>query len=263
MAHHNHERTVHLYRWLMGAGVMLILAAFVLLGLSFTGVVGVDNCSVSPPSAGPDLSDATTSTGFSLEEDGERLREMADAWGTPGVPSEAAPDGAPDAVPDAPPGAAPDAPPQAMPPKVAPVRLAIPKIGVEAPVVLVGVDGDGIMQSPSGPFEVGWYGFTGQPGSGGNAVFSGHVDFANVGPAVFWHLRELGLGDLIDVRLSDGTAYQYVVTSSASYDADDAPIAEIVGPTPKDTVTLITCAGTFNRDVRQYSDRLVVRAERL
>ena len=251
MVPHNPERTGHLYRWLMGAGVMLILAAFVLLGLSFTGVVGDEAGSNPPPSAGPDLSDATTSTGFALGQDGERLRRMADAGATPGVPPEAAPD------------AVPDAPPQAMPPKVPPARMVIPQIGVDAPMVTLGVDGDGLMEAPSGPFEVGWYDFSAQPGSGGNAVFSGHVDFANVGPAVFWDLRELGLGDLIEVRLADGTAYQYVVTSSVTYDAADAPIAEIVGPTPRDTVTLITCAGTFNRDARQYSDRLVVRAERL
>jgi len=39
-------------------------------------------------------------------------------------------------------------------------------------------------------------------------------------------------------------------------------VAEIVGATPAEVVTLITCSGTFDRQTRQYSDRLVVRAER-
>jgi len=235
------RRTGHWHRWLMGAGVALILAAFALLGLSFSGMVGDDDTSFPVPTVGLSLSDASTSTGFTLAPEGERLRELLGARPTPEP--------------------APDAPPPS--PVIPPARLVIPKIGVEAPVVTVGVDGEGVMESPAGPFEVGWYDFSAQPGSGGNAVFSGHVDYRNVGPAVFWDLRELVSGDLVEVLLADGTAYQYVVTSSVSYDAGDAPITEIVGPTAKDTVTLITCAGIFNGQVRQYSHRLVVRAERL
>jgi LPXTG-site transpeptidase (sortase) family protein len=227
------KRRVH--RWLMGAGVTLIVAAFALLGLSFSGVLDeTANSGLPEPTSEASLSDASTSTGFSL--DAERLRRLAEAQPTPVV----------------------------TPVSTAPLdRLVIPKIGVDAPVVTLGVDGQGVMQSPSGPFEVGWYDFTAWPGTGGNAVFSGHVDYASVGAAVFWHLRELGQGDLVEVRLADGTSYQYVVVSSVSYTSGDAPIAEIVGPTGKDTVTIITCTGTFNREIHQYSHRLVVRAERL
>jgi len=226
------------HRWLMGAGVILILTAFALLGLAFSGVVGGGNNSVPGPTAGPTaealLSDANTSTGFNLDQ--AQLQGLAEAWPTP----------------------------QVTPVSNAPLaRLVIPSIQVDAPVVTLGVDGQGVMQSPRTAFEVGWYDFTAQPGTGGNAVFSGHVDFASVGAAVFWHLRELGPGDLVEVRLADGTDYQYVVISSTAYAGDDAPIADIVGPTGKDTVTIITCTGTFNREVRQYSHRLVVRAERL
>jgi LPXTG-site transpeptidase (sortase) family protein len=226
------------HRWLMGAGVMLILAAFALLGLAFSGVVGGGNNSIPGPTASPTaeaaLSDANTSTGFNLDQ--AQLQGLAEAWPTP----------------------------QVTPVSNAPLtRLVIPKIGVDAPVVTLGVDGQGVMQSPKSAFEVGWYDFTAQPGTGGNAVFSGHVDFASVGTAVFWDLRKLGPGDLVEVRLADGTDYQYVVVSSTAYAGDDAPIADIVGPTGKDTVTIITCTGTFNREVRQYSHRLVVRAERI
>jgi LPXTG-site transpeptidase (sortase) family protein len=222
------------YRWLMGAGVILILAAFALLGLAFSGVVGSGTNSIPMPTPEAPLSDATTSTGFSL--DTARLEQLAQIRATPVL----------------------------TPVSNAPLdRLVIPKIGVDAPVVTLSVDDQGIMQSPKTAFEVGWYDFSARPGTGGNAVFSGHVDFASVGAAVFWHLRELGPGDLVEVRLADGTAYQYVVVSSTSYTGNDAPIADIVGPTGKDTVTIITCTGTFNREVHQYSHRLVVRAERL
>jgi sortase A len=218
----------------MGAGVVLILAALTLLGLAFSGVVGGRTNSFPEPTPEPALSDANTSTGFSLDQ--ARLKGLVEPWPTP----------------------------QLTPVSTAPVtRLVIPKIEVDAPVVTLGVDDQGIMQSPKTAFEVAWYNFSAQPGTGGNAVFSGHVDFASVGAAVFWDLRELGPGDLVEVRLADGTVYQYLVVSNVSYASDDAPIADIVGPTGKDTVTIITCTGTFNREVHQYSHRLVVRAERL
>jgi LPXTG-site transpeptidase (sortase) family protein len=220
-------------------GVILILAAFALLGLSFSGVVGGRTNPVPGPTAPAGtaeapLSDANTSTGFSLDE--ARLRGLVEPWPTP----------------------------QLTPVSNAPVtRLVIPKIGVDAPVVTLGLDDQGAMQSPKTAFEVGWYNFTAEPGTGGNAVFSGHVDFASVGAAVFWDLHKLGPGDLVVVRLADGTTYQYLVVTSVSYTRDDAPVTEIVGPTSKDTVTIITCTGTFNRDIHQYSHRLVVRAERI
>ena len=143
-----------------------------------------------------------------------------------------------------------------------PSRVVISKIGVDAPLVVKGIDASGVMQVPDGPEDVAWYGFTARPGEGGNIVLSGHVDFRGYGPAVFARLRELTRGDIVEVRLRDGSAYQYVVTQSVAYEAEGAPVEEIVGPTSRETVTLITCDGTFNGASLGYSHRLVVRAER-
>jgi LPXTG-site transpeptidase (sortase) family protein len=141
-------------------------------------------------------------------------------------------------------------------------RILIPRIGVDAPVVVKGVGDDGVMQSPDGPWDVAWYDFSARPGFGSNAVFSGHVDYRDVGPAVFWRLRELEQGDIIRVRLADGAEYGYRVMAKNTFDAATAPVAEIVGPTPQEVITLITCIGTFDQTTRQYDQRLVVRAER-
>lgn len=214
------------YLWLTGIGLALLATAGALLAASLTGVIAGGE---EPGLVEFGQSDATTSTGFSLEVD--RLARYR-------VPT-----------------------PEPSRAQIA--RLLIPRIGVDAPVVVVGVDGNGVMQSPKGPEEVGWYNFTSQPGFGGNAVFSGHVDYRNYGPAVFWELRNLRPGDLVEVRLADGTSYTYAVVRADSYKASEAPVGEIVGPTPRESLTLITCGGTFDRGVRQYSHRLVVRAERL
>lgn len=142
-------------------------------------------------------------------------------------------------------------------------RLVIPEIGVDAPLVVRGIDASGRMQVPDGPEAVAWYDFTARPGEEGNIVLSGHLDFRGYGPAVFARLRDLTLGDLVEVRLEDGSTYQYVVTESVAYEAEGAPVQDIVGPTSRETLTLITCDGTFNGDSLTYSHRLVVRAERL
>jgi LPXTG-site transpeptidase (sortase) family protein len=143
------------------------------------------------------------------------------------------------------------------------IRIKAPRIGMDANVIELGIDPDGTMQAPSNPRDVAWYTFSSRPGFTGNVVLSGHVDYANYGPAVFWRLRDLREGDEVRVMLEDGLEFAYRVVSSISYDADKAPVAEIVGPTESEVITLITCTGTFNRGSRDYDKRLVVRGERL
>ncbi len=140
-------------------------------------------------------------------------------------------------------------------------RIQIPSIEVDAGVVTLGVLPDGLMESPYSPADVGWYSFSAQPGVIGNAVFSGHVDYVNYGAAVFFRLKDLQAGDLVIVTLANGANVTYEVTSSELVDEATAPVAEIVGPTKTATLTMITCAGAFNRDVLEYDKRLIVRAE--
>lgn len=142
-------------------------------------------------------------------------------------------------------------------------RIIIPSVEIDASIVIKGVDGDGVMQSPDNAYDVAWYDFTTKPGAGSNAVFSGHVDYINVGPAVFWPLKDLTPGDRLEIRYADGTSLAYAVSAINTFDAATAPIEQIVGPTPVDSLTLITCAGTFNRSTGQYDKRLIVRAERV
>jgi LPXTG-site transpeptidase (sortase) family protein len=188
------------------------------------------------------------------------------AWsGDAPPPPEAGPD-EPLAVASLVPTAAPTAvpTPEPTPASTAPVvHLAIPRVGIDANVVTLGVDPDGTMQAPNGPKDVAWYNFSARPGYLGNTVFSGHVDYANYGAAVFWRLRDLREGDEIVVTLADDVSLAYRVVSLTAYDEATAPIQEIVGPTETESITLITCTGTFNRSIREYDKRLVVRGERV
>ena len=142
-------------------------------------------------------------------------------------------------------------------------QFRIPKFGVEAPVIVLGVDEKGAMETPEGPWEVAWYDFTARPGFGSNAVFSGHVDAlytGNPGPAVFWNLKDLQEGDVIEVQLADGTLYTYAVVKRWSVEAETADVGPIVERTQKDVITLITCGGDAGT---AYQQRLIIRAERV
>jgi len=146
---------------------------------------------------------------------------------------------------------------------ITPTRLLIPKLGVDAPVETKGIDAHNMMQPPDKPGEVAWYPFTAKPGAGTNAVFSGHLDDASVGPAVFWRLGDLKLGDTISVRDATGFELAFSVSSVNVYPLNSAPVQEIIGPTSSSAVTLITCAGSYNRQSGLYDKRLVVRARQV
>ena len=171
----------------------------------------------------------------------------------------------PTATPPLPPTATAEPEPTVAPtvaPEVPIARLVIPSIRVNAPVTPRGVSADGVMEDPKGPTEVAWYTFSALPNRPGNIVMAGHVDYINYGAAVFYNISKLKQGDEIQINLQNGETATYRVTSVTLYDEDTAPVAEIVGPTDVETVTLITCGGVFNRALREYESRTVVKAER-
>ena len=158
------------------------------------------------------------------------------------------------------------------------VRLEIKSLGVNATVCNRFVPIGSNMPNPYGPADVAMYDLTqwnrlgGMPGSGGNTILAGHVDYnatvpyADVyyrGPGVFENLRFLSQGDRIEIHTDDGV-YIYEVIWRRAFDAEgenwrDAWTADV----PVESVTLYTCGGTFDAETRQYSDRLVVRAQLL
>ena len=143
-----------------------------------------------------------------------------------------------------------------------PTALVIPGIGVDAPVETLQVT-QGKMEDPTGPWVIGWYENLGRLGTGSNVVMAGHVDYWNVGPSVFFNLGQVQPGDRVTVLGSDGGSFDYAVESVTLYNADDAPIEEIVGPTGADSLTLITCGGTFDYQNGRYLQRTVVVANRV
>lgn len=141
-------------------------------------------------------------------------------------------------------------------------RLLVPAIGVDAPFSYKVVGTDGQMPNPDGPEDVSYYDFSqwpltgGLPGKGGNVVLAGHVDYIGYGPAVFWRLRELQIGDLVTIRMKDGTDVTYKVEFNKVIEVGDADWTGIVSSTADESVTLITCGGQF--EAGHYTSRQIV-----
>ncbi len=149
-------------------------------------------------------------------------------------------------------------------PRAAPavVRVRIPALGVDAPILQMGVDAAGVMEIPQSPSTVAWYGFTALPGSSGNAVMAGHVTWGGA-RAVFYQLQNLRAGDAIEVQTGEG-GIRYAVQRTYLVRPEEADIAHIIGPRDgPQTLTLITCGGTFDSSAREYDHRVIVFATRI
>jgi sortase (surface protein transpeptidase) len=143
-------------------------------------------------------------------------------------------------------------------PAAPPARLLIPVIGVDAAVESVGLDAQGRMGPPSVPTNVGWYRAGAAPGDAGDALLDGHLDWTN-GPAVFWKLDRLRIGDPVTVVRADGSRVHFVVdsTSVVPYTASEDALFTATGPP---SMSLITCVGAWDQQRATYLQRLLVHA---
>jgi hypothetical protein len=157
-----------------------------------------------------------------------------------------------------PPAAAPGGAAVAAPAR--PVAVSIPALSVAGPLEeLVADPSTGELAAPADPARAGWYAAGVVPGDQGPAVIGGHVDSRN-GPGVFFRLRTLRPGDLVDVTRSDGRTVRFSVIAVALYPKDRFPTEAVYGPTSGPELRLVTCGGTFDRSARSYDDNVVVDA---
>ena len=147
---------------------------------------------------------------------------------------------------------------EAAPPR----SIRIPAIGVRAPVIALGLNPDGTMQTP-GDFSVtGWYEPWREPGERGSAVITGHVDSVN-GPAVFYRLHDLRRGNIISVGRADGSVVRFRVEGLERWPKAEFPTHRVFGPTRTSTLRLVTCSGNFDASTGHYVDNTIVYAARV
>jgi len=137
----------------------------------------------------------------------------------------------------------------ATPLPVAPTRLVIPAIKLDAPIRPVGlepvtVNGQTLMQwQVPDEFAAGWQEASAAPGQKGNTVLNGHH---NINGQVFRYLVNLKPGDVILVYAGE-QVFRYAVSERHILPEKGQPLsvrlknAQWIEPTPDERLTLVTC----------------------
>ncbi len=134
-----------------------------------------------------------------------------------------------------------------------PVRVSIPSISLNSPVVGVGQNEKGEMDVPGGKTNnVGWYKYGTVPGNPGSAVLDAHVF------AAFSELKYVKKGSDIYVTTADGMKLHFVVSHVQTYALSDLSPETLFAPSGERLLNLITCAGSPTADGSTYTHRLVV-----
>lgn len=142
-----------------------------------------------------------------------------------------------------------------------PIRVSIPAIALDSPLVDLGITAEGRMQVPADYDDVGWFTGGGMPGGYGPIVIAAHVD-SPTGPAAFVRLNELAPDDEVLVTDTAGSVHRYRVVEVVDYPKAAFPTARVFGAVAADELRLITCGGVFDSDAGSYVDNRVVYAVR-
>jgi hypothetical protein len=140
-----------------------------------------------------------------------------------------------------------------------PVRVRIAAIGVDSPLMDLGLRADGSLEVPPSGFPAGWYTGGPTPGELGPAIIAGHIDWN--GPGVFYNLHNLKPGDQVTVTRADGSKPAFRVTRVAQFPKAQFPTKLVYGNIDHAGLRLITCGGSFDSQSGHYEDNIVVFAD--
>lgn len=141
-----------------------------------------------------------------------------------------------------------------------PVRLEIPAIGVDTPVMRLGLAPDHTVEVPpvTADDRAGWYRHSPTPGRPGPSVILGHVTVGDYGDGVFRRLGRLRRGERIVAHLENRTAAEFAVDSVLTVAKADFPTEAVYGDVDRAELRLITCGGPRTGD--EYRDNVIVFA---
>jgi LPXTG-site transpeptidase (sortase) family protein len=145
-------------------------------------------------------------------------------------------------------------------PRSVPVHITVPSVGIDVPVMTVGRDAQGSIEMPPlFDWTTGWYKYSPTPGEVGPSVIVGHVDTYK-GISVFWRLRDIKQGDIINIKRADGRTVKFKVTALKQFSQSNFPTQEVYGNIKYPGLRLITCGGSFDKQTESYTQNTVVYA---
>lgn len=143
-----------------------------------------------------------------------------------------------------------------------PRYIMIPKLGVDARVLSVGLTATGAVGTPSNVYDTDWYDGSAQPGQPGAMLIDGHVS-SWTAHGVFYGIKTLQPGDQIQVERGDGTIFNYSVVKTQVYSSNNVDMAAAMTPVTagKPGLNLITCTGDVIPGTSQFNERIIVFAQ--
>jgi sortase (surface protein transpeptidase) len=140
-------------------------------------------------------------------------------------------------------------------------HVSIPAIGVgSAPIVRVGFGPEG-MNLPRNARDIAWLDQGPFPGVTNNVVLAGHIGWGGATGA-FAALPSLRPGDVVTVVLH-GKTWKYMVRWSCLFPYNSPRGSQVIGFTSVPSLTMVSCAGTWNAAAGTHNERIVVRAEQI
>jgi hypothetical protein len=135
----------------------------------------------------------------------------------------------------------------------------IPAIGVDAPMMKLGLNRDGTLQVPTVFAYAGWWSGGPFPGDPGPAVVVGHVS-SRAGPGVFYRLRELAPGEVVKISRPGGGVATFRTTRRMEVSKSRFPSELVYGPVQGAQLRLVTCGGAFDSSTGHFVDNVIVFA---
>ncbi|HVA11337.1 MAG TPA: class F sortase [Candidatus Dormibacteraeota bacterium] len=145
-----------------------------------------------------------------------------------------------------------------------PRYIKIPKLGVNARVLQVGVLASGALGTPPNVFDTAWYTGSAAPGQPGATLIDGHVSSWSTN-GVFYGLKTLSQGDGIQIVRGDGAVFNYQVVKTVTYIGNSVNMQAAMTPvTPGVSgLNLISCTGDVIPGTSTFSARIVVFAQQV
>ena len=143
-----------------------------------------------------------------------------------------------------------------------PKYLMIPAINVDAEVSDLSLNSQGQIEAPDNIYTVGWYNGSSLPGQAGAAFMDGHVS-SWTADGVFYNLKSLKPGDVIEVVRGDNTVFTYNVVQVQTYDSANVNMNQALSSINPGTpgLNLMTCTGQVIAGTSEFNERLVVYSE--
>ncbi|MCA9327266.1 sortase [Candidatus Saccharibacteria bacterium] len=148
--------------------------------------------------------------------------------------------------------------------KVAPANpryIDIPKLGVHARVLSMGVDANNVLEAPRGIHDAGWYNGSAKPGEAGAMLVDGHSGIGKT-HGIFHFLGKLSGGDQIVITRGDNQKFTYIVVKTSVVNSDAVDMSSMMqsADTSKPGLNLISCTGEWIPGTTSLKQRSLVYA---